>query len=214
VRILLAAKGIQYQTVPVDLAKGEQEAPEHLARNPLGQVPVLEFADSLAGGESVCLSQSLAIGEFLDSAFPSRRSMIPKDPLERARALEVVEVVNAGTQPLQNFFYLKRLQVQSEGRIVPEDEARRANEAGLAALEALVSRCPRETRGGPYCLGTFAPTIADAFLVPQMLNARRFGVHVESSCPALTRIEQACLEHPWFTSTHPSVVLGAEQGGS
>jgi maleylacetoacetate isomerase len=215
----LAAKGIQYELSTVDLTKGEHEVHAHMARNPLGQVPVLEFVDSFAeeGEESVCLSQSLAIGDFLDCAYPRRHSMIPKDPLDRARALEVVEIINAGTQPLQNLFYLERLQQQSEGKIVVEDEAKKANEKGLVALEALVARyhCvsngPGEIcRGGPYCLGSFAPTIADAFLVPQMYNARRFGVPVEDTCPSLARVERVCLVHPWFQSTHPSTQKGAE----
>ncbi|MGB2465969.1 MAG: glutathione S-transferase N-terminal domain-containing protein, partial [Porticoccaceae bacterium] len=45
VRILMAEKGIEIDTVQVDLMKGEQLTEEFLKINPLGQVPVLELDD-------------------------------------------------------------------------------------------------------------------------------------------------------------------------
>ncbi|MDI1481957.1 glutathione S-transferase N-terminal domain-containing protein [Polyangium sp. y55x31] len=38
----LAEKGVNYEFVLVDIMKGEQKSPEHLARQPFGVVPVLE----------------------------------------------------------------------------------------------------------------------------------------------------------------------------
>jgi maleylacetoacetate isomerase len=48
----------------VDLAKGEQRSPEHLARNPRGALPVLELDD---GG---LLTESPAIVEYLEELCP------------------------------------------------------------------------------------------------------------------------------------------------
>lgn len=42
VRLLLSLLALDYQTQPVDLRGGEQRGPDHLQRNPFGQVPVLE----------------------------------------------------------------------------------------------------------------------------------------------------------------------------
>lgn len=111
VRVCLAAKNISFETCPVNLLKGDQKGEEHGSRNPLLQVPVLEFEDSLNGsGEKIRISQSLAIIDFLEEAFPAhastgavvRGSLLPADPILRAKAKEMSEMVNAGTQPLQN----------------------------------------------------------------------------------------------------------------
>ena len=42
VRLLLALLGVPYTRHPVDIRKGEHRAPELLARNPFGQIPVLD----------------------------------------------------------------------------------------------------------------------------------------------------------------------------
>jgi len=207
VRIQLAAKDIEYETVPIDLAKGEHRTDEYLAKNPLGQVPLLEFTDT-ATRKRVRLAQSIAIIEFIDQAFPSCHSLIPADPMDRAVAMEMAELINAGTQPLQNIPMLHELQKASDGKIVAEERGRAVTEKGLKALEVLVAQ--RQTEAfGPFCLGTFSPSIVDAVMVPQMHNARRFGVNVEATLPRLTTIEQLCLQHPWFISSHPSAQPGA-----
>ncbi len=53
VRIFLAEKGIDLQETQVDLMKREHKAPEHLARNSLGQVPTLELDDGETISETV-----------------------------------------------------------------------------------------------------------------------------------------------------------------
>ena len=50
----LTEKGLDVERVLVDFTRGEQRAPEHLARNPAGTVPVLELDDG------TCLTESLA----------------------------------------------------------------------------------------------------------------------------------------------------------
>ncbi len=100
VRIALQLKGIPYQVVPVNLVKdgGEQWQPEHQARNPMSQVPVLEWQQA---GETRRLSQSMAIIEYLDETGPGPR-LLPDEPFLRAQARMLAEHVNAGIQPLQN----------------------------------------------------------------------------------------------------------------
>jgi len=205
VRIQLAAKGIPFETIPIDLLKGENRTEEFMAKNPIGQVPLLEFSD-LKTGETVCIAQSMAIIELLDTLFPSKPSLVPRDPIEAALALEMADLVIAGTQPLQNIVYLRDLESQSGGVLKATDLAKAANINGLSALEVLVKRrrTGKGSAAGPYCLANFAPTIADACLVPQLYNARRFGVDVATLFPELLKIESVCLKHPWFRPSHPS----------
>lgn len=200
VRIALAAKNISAEIIPVNLTTFENRTAEYLAINPQGQVPLLECTDRHAGRQ-IRISQSVAIIEFLEEAFPDKRSLFPNDPMERAAAREMVELMNAGTQPLQNMFWLKRIEEMSNRSFVAADEAKYVNERGMKLLESFVLHRAKQ---GPYCLGTFSPSIVDIFMVPQIDNARRFQVDVESICPALLTIYELCMEHPWFRSTQPS----------
>lgn len=62
VRVALAEKGLtdRAEFVPVDVTKGEHKAPEFLARNPSGAVPVLELDDG------TYIAECTAISEYLD----------------------------------------------------------------------------------------------------------------------------------------------------
>ena len=69
VRLYLAEKAaagakIDLQQIAVNLPKGEQRTPDHLARNPLGRLPVLELDDGSY------LTESLAIIEYLEECYP------------------------------------------------------------------------------------------------------------------------------------------------
>lgn len=212
VRVALAAKSIEYTTIPVNLVELQQKSKDYLERNPMGQVPLLEFTES-ATGKRIQLSQSLPIIKFLDNAFPKRKALIPKDTMDGATALEIVELINSGTQPLQNPIFLGELQLLSEGKIQAMNVAKTINEKGLKAVEALVCRrrgAPPE--GGLFCMGSFSPTIVDAFLIPQIYNARRFGVDIDTVCPTLAKIDALCEQHPWFQVSHPKVQPDAPKG--
>jgi glutathione S-transferase len=74
VRIVLAEKGIEYETVVVDL----DDRPDWIyQKNPLGKVPVLEEGDFL-------LPESAVIMEYLEERFPEP-ALLPADLEERAR---------------------------------------------------------------------------------------------------------------------------------
>lgn len=197
VRVALAAKGLDYTYVCVNLLKAEQVGDAHRKKNPLGQVPVLEVTDNLTG-KQVKITQSLAIIEFLDDAFPNGPSVLPKDPVTRAQAREMAEVVNAGTQPLQNLSVWKKINADSKGALDGRAFGADAIRTGLAALESLVN----DNRAGPFACGA-APTVADACIVPQLYNARRFKLELEGLCPKLLAIEAACESHAWFKAAHP-----------
>lgn len=79
VRIVLAEKGIEYETVEVDL----DDRPAWIyEKNPLGRVPVLEE-------DTFLLAESAVIDEYLDERYPEPR-LWPADPGERALARMLV----------------------------------------------------------------------------------------------------------------------------
>jgi maleylpyruvate isomerase len=191
VRIGLALKGLPHELVTVNLAAGEQFDAAHRARSPLAQVPVLEVEE---GGRTLRLVQSMAILEWLDERFSSP-PLLPPDPEGRARVRALAEHVNSGTQPLQNAVVLRTLKEKLPGyeRVWAQLHIGR----GLEGLEQAVN----DGGAGRFCHGD-APGLADCYLVPQLYNARRYGVDVEPF-PTLRRIEEACAALPAFQAAHP-----------
>ncbi len=196
VRIALNLKGLRAEHLSHHLPKGEQRAPAFLAINPQGLVPALE---SDAGD---VLIQSLAIIEWLDETHPEP-PLLPNDPLRRAKVRAFAQAVACEIHPVQNLKVLARLRELG----LPDDKvtewAAWANREGLTACEKLVANEP-----GPFCFGG-APTLADLCLVPQLANARRFGVDV-SAFPRLLKAEAAAKAMQAFADAAPDKQPDAE----
>ena len=179
VRWALALKKVDYDYMPVNILKGEHQAPEHRIRVPLGTLPVLE----LAPGNF--LSQSMAILFYIDETFPEVTSLFGSPLDQRYKILELCELINADTAPLQT----PRAQKAFSG-----DPALRAKdfvENGLRAFTSLLQK-GRMAGRNHFCLGD-AVTAADLFLVPQVYNAGRFGVDLKREFPILQEIYENCL---------------------
>jgi maleylpyruvate isomerase len=196
VRIALNLKGLSAEHLTHHLRKGEQRDPGYLAINPQGLVPTLQ------DDRGAILTQSLAIIEWLDEIYPSP-PLLPKDPLRRALVRAFAQVIACDTHPVQNLKVLARLRELG----VSEDQvtgwAAWANREGLSACETLIAD---ET--GPFCFGA-APTIADLCLVPQLANARRFGVDV-GAYPRLLGAEAAAKNLQAFAGAAPERQPDAE----
>jgi glutathione S-transferase len=80
VRVVAAELGLPLRETTIDLMKGEQRAPEFLARNPNGKVPALEI-------DGRVLWESPAILFELAAAHPQSR-LWPGDPAQQAEALK------------------------------------------------------------------------------------------------------------------------------
>lgn len=83
VKVFLAEKGIEVPTVEVSLAKGENRTDEYVARNPFGQVPMLELDDG------TCIAESVAICRYFEETHPDP-PLFGTDAADRA----VVEMWN------------------------------------------------------------------------------------------------------------------------
>ena len=97
--LFLAEKGIDLETVLVDLTRGEQRGAAFLEKNPNGGVPVLELDDGSF------LTESSAIIEYLEELHPEP-PLLGATPLERARAREAERRVDYGLMaPITRFFF-------------------------------------------------------------------------------------------------------------
>ena len=193
VRLVLHAKRLPFEYVPVNIAPdaGPDARSGYERVNPLRQVPTLTWTRD---GERVVLTQSVAIAEYLEEHAPDER-LLPADSLSRARVRELVEIVNSDIQPLQNASVLTRVR-RAQGDAAAEAWARDAIELGLHALERHASE-----HAGRFAVGD-AFTLADAFLVPQLYNARRYGVAL-TRFPTLVRIDAAVAELEAYARAHP-----------
>lgn len=118
VRIALAEKGIEYETVEIDL----DDRPAWIyEKNPLGRVPVLEE-------DTFVLSESAVIDEYLEERYPEP-PLWPADPGERALGRLLVYRFDGFSKP---YYALRR----------GEDGAREAFDRALAGLDALLEAQP------------------------------------------------------------------------
>jgi len=195
VRIALGLKGLSAEHRFVHLRKGEQTQPAYRKVNPAGLVPYW-IDDDLE------LEQSIAIIEYLDETHP-QPPLLPPDAKGRAIAREIALAVASDIHPIGNLRVLNRL----TGMGV--DEATRAAwskhwiETGFEAVEARLSHLP-----GPFALGD-QPTLADICIVPQVFNARRFGVDL-TPYKRIVAIDAAAAKLDAFAAAEPGRQPDAE----
>jgi maleylpyruvate isomerase len=191
VRIALELKGQPWQYAAVHLLEDEQSSSQHVQRNPMQQVPVLEVEEQ---GKLIRLGQSLAIIEYLEERFPEP-PLLPADRVARARTRQLAEIVNSGIQPLQNLAllaHLKAVAPSADRKAFPAHFIAR----GLGAIEALAGQT-----SGRYLVGD-SVTLADLCLVPQLHAARRFGVELDAFS-TLIAIEARLAGIEAFQRAHP-----------
>jgi maleylacetoacetate isomerase len=191
VRIALNLKGIAYETRAVHLVAngGEQHSPSYRALNPQELLP------TLIDGTAV-LTQSLAILEYLEETRPEP-PLLPSDPLGRARVRALAQAVAVDMHPLANLRVLNALGTQfgasQEQRVAWTQHWITVCFDGLEAMLA--------GQDGRFCHGN-TPGMADACLVPQVYNARRWKVPMERY-PTIARIDGECAVLAAFAQAAP-----------
>jgi glutathione S-transferase len=118
VRIVLAEKGLPYDTVVVDL--GDRPAWIY-SKNPLGRVPVLEE-------DELVLPESAVIMEYLEERYPEP-ALWPADPAERAQGRLLLERFDRFSRP---YYALRR----------GDESARTQLAEQLAELDAVLEERP------------------------------------------------------------------------
>ncbi len=139
---------------------------------------------SLVLDDGTVLTQSLAILDYLDETYPEP-PFLPKDPIERAKVRAFALAIACDIHPVQNLKVLNAVQ------------------ALTGSAEAMIASNP-----APFCFGD-RPTLADICLVPQLVNARRFGADL-TKLPRLLIAEAACLQLPAFADAAPERQPDAE----
>lgn len=199
-RIALNLKGIEYETVPVNLLKNEQRSDEYLKINPLGGVPALLDGDFV-------IAQSLAIINYIDNLV-HEPPLAPGDFKDQAFVRQIALTIAEDIHPLIN------LKVQNyiaehfgADDAAKKDWYRHWTEAGMKAVETLLARYGR---AGNFALGD-AVSIADICIVPQMYSMRRMGLALDDY-PLCRRIEAHCVRLEPFIDAAPETQPDAIEG--
>jgi len=194
VRIALALKGLAVETRQVDIFGAEAESRQAAYRdiNPQGLVPAL-----LTDG-GVLLIQSLAIVEYLDELHPDP-PLLPRRIEDRARARAIVLAIAAEIHALVP----PRVGLYLAERFAADGEAfgawnRHWIETGLDAVDRLLAG----HRAGCFAVSD-TPTIADIFLYPQAVGARRLGFDL-SRWPAIAGVIVELDKVAAFTENAPA----------
>lgn len=193
VRIALELKGIDYEPVAVSLKPGDDEHRKDAYRAINPQMLVPFFDDG-----KVAIGQSMAILEYLEEAWPDE-PLLPADEPLRSKVRAFCNAIACDIHPLNNLRVLNYLSDELD----VSDEQKNAWYAhwigeGFRACEQMSVSF---AHAGPYAFGNQV-TLADALLVPQMYNARRFRVSLDEY-PRLVAVTDACNELQAFIDAAP-----------
>jgi maleylacetoacetate isomerase len=191
VRIALNLKGLDYEYVPVHLARGDHQNPPYSAISADTLVPLLETDEQR-------LSQSMAIIEYLEETHPEP-PLLPADALGRAKVRALAQSIACDIHPINNLRVLKYLVRELKvDEVAKNSWYRHWCREGLLAFERQLVQLPAAL----YCYGN-TPSLADCCLVPQIFNASRFEVSFEG-LPRTMAAYEACMNLPAFSRAQPA----------
>jgi glutathione S-transferase len=178
-----AGARFELEEITVDLRNMEQRSAAHLARNPLGKLPVLETS------EGVFLTESLAIIEYLEELVPEP-PMLGTTPIERACARELERIVELGVlRPIAEIVHATASPLGLPPNPAVAEHFRQSLPNALELLEERLSD------GRPLLMGD-RPSIADCSLAAAFQFGRVAKVEIDASFANLARWETAFRERP------------------
>lgn len=189
----LELAGATFEPAAIKLHRGEHKAPEYLAINPRGQVPVLVDGDEV-------ITQITAIALYLDARFPEAH-LLPAVGVARTRALQTLAWMNNTVHPTFTHVFMPN-------KFAPDEATQQAVKAHavqayrglLAEIEALAAKASPWLGGEhPGVLDAYALTLLRwggfAGIDPQTLPATWALVQRFAALPAVARaIERERLE--------------------
>jgi RNA polymerase-associated protein len=163
VRIVLKEKELDYQSVMIDLGKGENKTEQFLRLNPIGKIPVLADDDLI-------LAESNVINEYLNEEYPYPEFM-PEDTQGRAQArLWCLQIDNMVTSQFGEFYLAQRAKEKGESF----EEARL--EAARQTIQKFLEVVDRHLKGKEYLVGNYS--LADISFAPWVTRFEKYGVAI------------------------------------
>jgi glutathione S-transferase len=158
--LLLRMLDLPFERIEVDLVAGQQRRPDFLAKNPLGEVPVIEDGD-------VTLPDSNAILVYLATRYDPSGRWLPRDA---AAAGQVQRWLSAAAGPL----YLG----PARARVAHVFKAKVDLEHAYAMAGKILNVLERSLTGRSFLVGE-APTIADVAMYTYTAHAPEGGISLD-----------------------------------
>lgn len=158
----LGEKGARFDFELVDIAKGEQKSPAHLARQPFGVVPAID-------DEGFALFESRAIIRYLDARLPGP-SLIPADLQTRAKMDQWISVETSYFTPGAMKAIIAIWHASMRGEAPDAEVVARGKAEAARALDVL----EKALVGQDYIAGDF--TLADVCFAPYLQYLYDMGI--------------------------------------
>jgi glutathione S-transferase len=155
-RWMLEEIGEPYDLHLLSLAKGEQQAPDYLAVNPMGKVPALKHGDTV-------ITEAAAICTYLADEFPQARLNVPVGDPRRGAYLRWL------------FFAPSCIEPAITDRAFPRKEEPRRGMLGYGDFDTVMAVVAAAVEPGPYLMGEQF-TAADVVLGSTLRWGMMFGI--------------------------------------
>lgn len=163
VKIVLAEKELDYQTVNIDLLKKENRTEQFLRLNPIGKVPVLADDDLI-------LADSSIINEYLNDEYPFPE-LSPEDPQEKAQMRTWTNLVNTMVADPWLEIFLAGL-AKERGESVSEENLNKAREK----IKNFFEVADRNLKGKDFLVSAYS--LADIAFAPWVFLFDKVGITV------------------------------------
>ncbi|XP_063407650.1 glutathione S-transferase A-like isoform X1 [Mytilus trossulus] len=190
--LVLAEKGIDYESKQISFSEKGHKGPEVMALNPRGQVPT--FKD----GETV-ICESNAICFWLESMYSKQGTeLIPSDPKEKAKVLQKAfeSAENMQTKAMQGvlYYYWRTKEEDRKEETIKENLDNCRNE--LTVWDKYLGECGHDFVAGKQF------TLADVFFFPFLAWAWRMSLDF-NKFPNLKKYFESVRERPSVKATWP-----------
>lgn len=181
--IALAESGLAYQAVRVDLSKGENQAPEYLAKNPWGRVPALDTSGPV-------LTENVAILQYIADLVPERTLLPKPGTMERAVANSFMALLSSTVHvAFRPLFRPNRLAETASGQAD-------VTATGARMLNGVLSKLESELAGRKYVLAD-GFSLCDAYaLVFALWTQRPKAKGLVIATPHLHALARTVLQRP------------------
>lgn len=184
VRLVLAEKGLAYESVMVNLRKNEQKRPEYLAINPYGLVPAME-------DNGIVMYESTIINEYLEEAYP-QVPLMPKDLAARTQVRLLEDFRDNHLYPA-----MKVISAATRG-VSKADWDRAKIDAAFDSLHPLFQRLEDALEGNDYLAGAYS--LADIAFTPNMARQIDLGVGLPERYPRIRAWVERVMNRPNYKS--------------
>lgn len=192
IRIALYLKNIAFESISVDLLKGEHKEETYKEINPQGVVPYFIYDD-------VEIAGSQAILEYLDDVYPDPL-LLHGNAENKAYIRQMSGIISCEMHPFGNPKVWKGYLMGKKGFSM-EDSMEWMHywlQEGFNAYESFLTKY---NHFGKFTSGDQV-SMADLCLMPQLYNARRFGLPLDNY-PNILKIEKNLLKVEAFQKASP-----------